>query len=48
MSHADYIFAAFAVAGFVVAIMLGRILLDHRRLTSALSKLPPRGDGDSA
>ena len=47
MSHADYIFAAFALTGVVVAVMLGAILLDHRRLTSALSKLPPRGEGEA-
>jgi hypothetical protein len=46
--HAGYIFAAFAVTAVVVAIMLGRILLDHRSLTRALAKLPPRGEGDGA
>ena len=47
MSHADYIFTAFAVTAAVVAVMLGAILLDHRRLTRALSNLPPRGEGEA-
>ena len=46
--HAGYIFAAFAVTAGVIAVMLGAILIDHRRLTRALSKLPPRGEGDGA
>ena len=43
--HAGYIFAAFAVTAVVVAVMLGRILLDHRSLTRALAKLPPQRPG---
>jgi heme exporter protein CcmD len=46
--HAGYIFAAFAVTAAVVAIMLGAILLDHRRLTRALAKLPSRSERDGA
>ena len=46
--HAAFILAAFLIAGAVVAVMLGAILLDHRSLKRALAKFPPRGEGDGA
>jgi len=46
--HAAFILAAFLIAGAVVAVMLGAILLDHRSLKRALAKFPPRDEGDGA
>jgi heme exporter protein CcmD len=46
--HAAFIIAAFVIAGAVVVVMLGAILLDHRNLLRALAKFPPRGEGDGA
>ena len=46
--HAEFIIAAFLIAGAVVAVMLGAIILDHRNLLRALAKFPPRGEGDGA
>ena len=46
--HAEFIIAAFVISGAIVAAMLGAIILDHRRLTRALAKFPPRGEGDGA
>jgi len=46
--HAAFILAAFLIAGAVVVVMLGAILLDHRSLKRALAKFPPRGEGDGA
>jgi len=45
--HAAFILAAFLIAGAVVAVMLGAIILDHRNLKRALAKFPPRGEGDA-
>ena len=46
--HAAFILAAFLIAGAVVAVMLGAIILDHRNLKRDLAKFPPRGEGDGA
>ena len=46
--HAEFIIAAFLIAGAVVAVMLGAIMLDHRSLRRALAKFPPRGERDGA
>jgi heme exporter protein CcmD len=46
--HAEFIVAAYLIAGAVVAVMLGAIILDHRSLRRALAKFPPRGEGDGA
>jgi heme exporter protein CcmD len=46
--HAEFIIAAFLIAGAVVAVILGAIMLDHRSLRRALAKFPPRGEGDGA
>ena len=44
--HAEFIIAAFLIAGAVVAVMLAAIILDHRSLKRARAKFPPRGEGD--
>ena len=46
--HAAFIIAAFLIAGAVVAVMLGAIILDHRSLKRELAKFPPRGEGDGS
>ena len=46
--HAEFIIAAFLIAGAVVVFMLGAIILDHRSLKRALAKFPPRGEGDGS
>ena len=46
--HAEFIIAAFLIAGAVVAVMLGAIILDYRGLKRALAKFPPRGEGDGS
>jgi heme exporter protein CcmD len=45
--HADFIIAAFLIAGAVVAVMLGAIMRDHGALKRALAKFPPRGEGEA-
>ena len=46
--HGAFILAAFLIAGAVVGLMLGAIMLDHRSLKRALAKFPPRGEGDGS
>jgi heme exporter protein D len=41
--HADFILGAYAVAIVVIALMIGWVLLDHRRQQRALADLESRG-----
>ncbi len=45
-SHAAYIFAAYAIAVAVVAILTGSIMLEHRALKRDLAKFPAREGGE--
>jgi heme exporter protein D len=41
--HADFILGAYAVAIVVIAIMIGWVMLDHRRQQRMLADLEARG-----
>jgi heme exporter protein D len=42
-AHWSYIFAAYAVAGIIVAGMIGWVVVEHRTLTRRLADLEARG-----
>jgi heme exporter protein D len=41
--HADFILSAYAVTVVVIAVMIGWVIVDHRRQQRALADLEERG-----